>query len=63
MEICGEEQSTGTAIEVRRLSHPDFLIEVEVPGVATHNATLQALAAGRVPGKSDTPVWRRHAGV
>ena len=30
MEYCGNSLSTSTAVEVRRLSHPDFLIEVEV---------------------------------
>jgi 2-iminobutanoate/2-iminopropanoate deaminase len=33
MEICGDSLSTSTAVEVRRLSHPDFLIEVEVMAV------------------------------
>ena len=33
MEICGDALSTSTAVEVRRLSHPDFLIEVEVMAV------------------------------
>jgi 2-iminobutanoate/2-iminopropanoate deaminase len=30
MEIVGEALSTSTAVEVRRLSHPDFMVEVEV---------------------------------
>ena len=33
MEYCGDALSTSTAVEVRRLSHPDFLIEVEVIAV------------------------------
>lgn len=33
MEHGGDHQSTGTTVEVRRLSHPDFLIEVEVMAV------------------------------
>ena len=33
MEYCGDALSTSTAVEVRRLSHPDFLIEVEVMAV------------------------------
>ncbi len=33
MEFCGEDLSTSTAVEVRRLSHPDFLVEVEVMAV------------------------------
>jgi 2-iminobutanoate/2-iminopropanoate deaminase len=33
VEFCGEELSTSTAVEVRRLSHPDFLVEVEVMAV------------------------------
>ena len=33
MEFCGDSLSTSTAVEVRRLSHPDFLIEVEVIAV------------------------------
>jgi 2-iminobutanoate/2-iminopropanoate deaminase len=33
MEFCGEDLSTSTAVEVRRLSHPDFLVEVEVVAV------------------------------
>jgi enamine deaminase RidA (YjgF/YER057c/UK114 family) len=33
MEVCGDALSTSTAVEVRRLSHPDFLIEVEVIAV------------------------------
>ena len=33
MEFCGDALSTSTAVEVRRLSHPDFLIEVEVIAV------------------------------
>ena len=33
MEFCGDTLSTSTAVEVRRLSHPDFLIEVEVIAV------------------------------
>ena len=33
MEYCGDSLSTSTAVEVRRLSHPDFLIEVEVIAV------------------------------
>ena len=33
MEFCGDALSTSTAVEVRRLSHPDFLIEVEVTAV------------------------------
>jgi 2-iminobutanoate/2-iminopropanoate deaminase len=33
MEFCGEDLSTSTAVEVRRLSHPDFLVEVEVLAV------------------------------
>jgi enamine deaminase RidA (YjgF/YER057c/UK114 family) len=30
MEHGGDNRSTSTTVEVRRLSHPDFLIEVEV---------------------------------
>ena len=30
MEFCGDDLSTSTAVEVRRLSHPDLLVEVEV---------------------------------
>ena len=33
MEFCGDALSTSTAVEVRRLSPPDFLIEVEVIAV------------------------------
>ena len=33
MEFCGDDLSTSTAVEVHRLSHPDFLIEVEVMAV------------------------------
>ena len=33
MEFCGDDLSTSTAVEVRRLSHPDFLVEVEVMAV------------------------------
>jgi enamine deaminase RidA (YjgF/YER057c/UK114 family) len=33
MEYCGDELSTSTTVEVRRLSHPDFLVEVEVIAV------------------------------
>ena len=33
MEYCGDALSTSTAVEVQRLSHPDFLIEVEVIAV------------------------------
>jgi enamine deaminase RidA (YjgF/YER057c/UK114 family) len=33
MEFCGDDLSTSTAVEVRRLSHPDFLVEVEVLAV------------------------------
>jgi 2-iminobutanoate/2-iminopropanoate deaminase len=33
MEFCGDALSTSTTVEVRRLSHPDFLIEVEVIAV------------------------------
>jgi 2-iminobutanoate/2-iminopropanoate deaminase len=33
MEFCGNDLSTSTAVEVRRLSHPDFLVEVEVMAV------------------------------
>ena len=33
MEFCGADLSTSTAVEVRRLSHPDFLVEVEVLAV------------------------------
>jgi enamine deaminase RidA (YjgF/YER057c/UK114 family) len=33
MEFCGDSLSTSTAVEVRRLSHPDFLVEVEVMAV------------------------------
>ena len=33
MDYCGDALSTSTAVEVRRLSHPDFLIEVEVMAV------------------------------
>ena len=33
MEFCGEDLSTSTAVEVRRLSHPDFLVEVEILAV------------------------------
>jgi enamine deaminase RidA (YjgF/YER057c/UK114 family) len=29
----GDHLSTSTTVEVRRLSHPDFLIEVEVMAV------------------------------
>jgi enamine deaminase RidA (YjgF/YER057c/UK114 family) len=29
----GDNLSTSTAVEVRRLSHPDFLIEIEVVAV------------------------------
>ena len=33
MEFCRDDLSTSTAVEVRRLSHPDFLVEVEVMAV------------------------------
>ena len=33
MEHGGDSRSTSTTVEVRRLSHPDFLIEVEVIAV------------------------------
>jgi enamine deaminase RidA (YjgF/YER057c/UK114 family) len=33
MEFCKDDLSTSTAVEVRRLSHPDFLVEVEVMAV------------------------------
>ena len=33
MEHGGDNHSTSTTVEVRRLSHPDFLIEVEVMAV------------------------------
>ena len=33
MEFCGADLSTSTAVEVRRLSHLDFLVEVEVLAV------------------------------
>jgi enamine deaminase RidA (YjgF/YER057c/UK114 family) len=33
MEFCGDALSTSTTVEVRRLSHQDFLIEVEVIAV------------------------------
>jgi 2-iminobutanoate/2-iminopropanoate deaminase len=33
MQFCGDALSASTAVEVRRLSHPDFLIEVEVIAV------------------------------
>jgi enamine deaminase RidA (YjgF/YER057c/UK114 family) len=33
MEFCGDDLSTSTAVEVRRLSHPNFLVEVEVMAV------------------------------
>jgi len=33
MEFCGNDLSTSTAVEVRRLSHPDFMVEVEVMAV------------------------------
>ena len=33
MEHGGDTLSTSTTVEVRRLSHPDFLIEVEVMAV------------------------------
>ena len=33
MEFCKDDLSTSTAVEVRRLSHPDFLVEVEVIAV------------------------------
>ena len=33
MEHGGDNLSTSTTVEVRRLSHPDFLIEVEVMAV------------------------------
>jgi 2-iminobutanoate/2-iminopropanoate deaminase len=33
MEFGGDNLSTSTTVEVRRLSHPDFLIEVEVMAV------------------------------
>ena len=33
MEFGGNDLSTSTTVEVRRLSHPDFLIEVEVMAV------------------------------
>ena len=33
MEHGGDNRSTSTTVEVRRLSHPDFLIEVEVMAV------------------------------
>jgi 2-iminobutanoate/2-iminopropanoate deaminase len=33
MEHGGDAHSTSTTVEVRRLSHPDFLIEVEVMAV------------------------------
>ena len=33
MGFCGDDLSTSTAVEVRRLSHPDFLVEVEVMAV------------------------------
>ena len=33
MECGGGHLSTSTTVEVRRLSHPDFLIEVEVMAV------------------------------
>ena len=33
MEFCRDDLSTSTAVEVRRLSHPDFLVEVEVLAV------------------------------
>ena len=35
MEYFGDALSTSTTVEVRRLSHPDFLIEVEVMAVIT----------------------------
>ncbi len=33
MEYCGDALCTSTAVEVRRLSHPDFLVEIEVIAV------------------------------
>ena len=33
MEFFGDSLTTSTAVEVRRLSHPDFLLEVEVMAV------------------------------
>jgi 2-iminobutanoate/2-iminopropanoate deaminase len=33
MEYLGDSLSTSTTVEVRRLSHPDFLVEVEVMAV------------------------------
>ena len=33
MEFCRDDLSTSTAVEVRRLSHPDFLVEVEAIAV------------------------------
>ncbi len=33
IEFCGDDLSTSTAVEVRRLSHPNFLVEVEVMAV------------------------------
>jgi 2-iminobutanoate/2-iminopropanoate deaminase len=33
MDYCGDALSTSTTVEVRRLSHPDFLVEVEVMAV------------------------------
>ena len=40
MEHGGDNLSTSTTVEVRRLSHPDFLIEVEV--MAVHPGELGA---------------------
>lgn len=33
MDYCKDDLSTSTTVEVRRLSHPDFLVEVEVIAV------------------------------
>jgi len=33
MEFCGDDLSTSTTVEVRRLSHPDFMVEVEIMAV------------------------------
>jgi hypothetical protein len=41
VEHCGNHLSTSTTVEVRRLSHPGFLIEVEVM------AKLSAVVPGR----------------
>ena len=40
----GDNRSTSTTVEVRRLSHPDFLIEVEVMAVTSAAVTRLGLA-------------------